>query len=281
MGGKMAKQKLLIIGALITAFAFAAGCTSVSRGIGKVTANKYAEPRSGTVWAVPPPQLDPPRPDEKNVYISFRNISDAQSVDLTDELRNAARQQGWTIVREPQEATYRLRASLRYFGEVKPGSGGAHVARNMGVISGAAVGAGTGVLVADATDSWGVGAAAGAGAGGLVGQGIANASKPREWAMIIDFVLEEYNEQPIEYELMRHTGASTRDSAGTGNSRMAAGGGTRGTNTSTGRMTKTSNYFPHGVRLSTWANQMNMKQEEAMPLIRARTQKVVTQMLPQ
>jgi hypothetical protein len=35
------------------------------------------------------------------------------------------------------------------------------------------------------------------------------------------------------------------------------------------------------VRLSAWANQMNMKQEEAMPLIRERTQKVVTQMLPQ
>jgi len=277
----MAKQKLLIIVALISTVAFAAGCTSVSRGIGKVTANKYAEPRSGTVWAVPPPQLEPPRPEDKNVYISFRNISDAQSVDLTDELRNAAREQGWNLVRDPQEATYRLRASLRYFGEVKPGSGGAGIARNMGAISGAAVGIGTGAAVGKATDSWAAGAAAGVGAGGLVGQGIANASKPREWAMIIDFVLEEYNEQPIEYELMRDTGASTRDSAGTGNSRMAAGGGTRGTNTSTGRMSKTSNYFPHGVRLSAWANQMNMKQEEAMPLIKERTQKVVTQMLPQ
>jgi len=277
----MSKQKLLIIAAFITAVAFAAGCTSVSRGLGKVTANKYAEPRSGTVWAVPPPQLEPPRPDDKNVYISFRNISDAQSVDLTDELRNAAREQGWTIVRDPQEATYRLRASLRYFGEVKPESGGAGIARNMGAISGAAVGVGTGALVANATDNWAAGATAGIGAGGLVGQGIANASKPREWAMIIDFVLEEYNAQPIEYELMRGTGASTRDAAGTGNSRMTAGGGTRGTNTSSGRMTKTSNYFPHGVRLSAWANQMNMKQEEAMPLIRDKTQKVVTQMLPQ
>lgn len=277
----MSKQKLFIIIALITAVGFAAGCTGVSRGLGKITANKYAEPRSGTVWAVPPPQLEPPRPEDKNVYISFRNISDAQSVDLTDELRNAARQQGWNIVRDPQEATYRLRASLRYFGEVKPESGGAHIARNMGVISGAAVGVGTGALAANATDNWAAGAVVGAGAGGLVGQGIANASRPREWAMIIDFVLEEYNEQPIEYELMRDTGASTRDTAGTGNSRMAAGGGTRGSNTSSGRMTKSSNYFPHGVRLSAWANQMNMKEDEAMPLIKDRTEKIVTQMLPQ
>ena len=28
------------------------GCTTVSRGLGKITANKYAKPRSGTVWTV-------------------------------------------------------------------------------------------------------------------------------------------------------------------------------------------------------------------------------------
>ena len=277
----MAKQRVFILFALIVAVAFVAGCTSVSRGLGKITANKYAEPRSGTVWVVPPPQLEPPRPDDKNVYISFRNISDAQSVDLTDELRNAAREQGWNIVRDPQEATYRLRASLRYFGEVDPESGGASVARNMGAISGAAVGIGTGYAVGRATDSWGAGAASGVAAGGLVGQGIANASKPREWAMIIDFVLEEYNEKPISYERNRGTEATSADAAGAHNSRMAAGGGTRGSNTSSGSMTKTSNYFPHGVRLSAWANQMNMKEEEAMPLIKERTEKIVTQMLPQ
>jgi hypothetical protein len=151
----------------------------------------------------------------------------------------------------------------------------------MGVISGAAVGIGTGALVANVTDSWAAGAATGIGGGGLVGMGIANASKPREWAMIIDFVLEEYSEQPIEYELMRSTGATAHDSAGTHSSRMAAGGKTHDSTTSSGSMKRASNYFPHGVRLSAWANQMNMNQEEALPLIRDRTRIVVTQMLPQ
>ncbi len=276
----MRKQKVLITAVLITVVAFVASCTSVSRGLGKITANKYAEPRSGTVWVVPPPQLEPPQPDNKNVYISFRNISDAQSVDLTDELRNAAKEQGWNIVRDPQQADYRLRASLRYFGEVRPESGGAGIAKNMGVISGAAVGIGTGALVANATDNWAAGAAAGVGAGGLIGQGIANASKPREWAMIIDFVLEEYSNKPVEYKLMRNTGAGTLDAAGTGNSRMAAGGGTSGSNTSSGSITKKSHYFPHGMRLSAWANQMNMKKEEALPLLKKRTRNVVTNILP-
>ncbi|MEC9492784.1 complement resistance protein TraT [Flexistipes sp.] len=276
----MRKQKVLITAVLITVVTFAASCTSVSRGLGKITANKYAEPRSGTVWVVPPPQLEPPKPENKNVYISFRNISDAQSVNLTDELRDAAREQGWNVVSDPYEADYRLRASLRYFGEVKPESGGTAIAKNMGVISGAAVGVGTGALVANATDNWAAGAAVGVGAGGLIGQGISNASKPREWAMIIDFVLEEYSGKQVEYELMRNTGAGTLDAAGTGNSRMAAGGGTSGSNTSSGSITKKSHYFPHGMRLSAWANQMNMKKEEALPLLKKRTRNVVTNILP-
>ncbi|MEL7482979.1 MAG: hypothetical protein AAFN41_01370, partial [Planctomycetota bacterium] len=64
----------LVMGALVAMLGGAAvlssGCTAVSRGMGKITANKYADARSGTVWVVPPPQLEPPAPDDKSVYIS-------------------------------------------------------------------------------------------------------------------------------------------------------------------------------------------------------------------
>lgn len=256
------------------------GCTSVARGLGKVTANKYASAQSGTVWVVPPPQLEPLPAEEKKVYVSYQNISDAD-IDLSELLREAATEQGWDIVSNPQEATYRLRARTRFFGEVEPESGGEHAARAMGWISGAAVGIGTGVLVADATDSWGYGAAAGAGAGGLTGLGISNASKVREWAMITDFVLEEHKDQPIEFELLTESDSGGTTTAGVGSSRMGDGGGTSSSSSSTATATRTSNYFPHGVRLSAWANQMNMKEGEAMPLIRERVEKVVKQMLPQ
>ncbi len=259
----------------------ASGCTSVSRGVGKVTANKYATPSSGTVWAVPPPQLDPPSPENKTVYISFRNISDAQSVELGDKLRNAAQEQGWTVVRDPQKAHYRLRASLRYFGEVKPDSGGKQVANNMGLITGAAVGVGTGAAVAEATGSGAAGVASGVGAGGLAGQGIANASRPREWAMIIDFVLEEYRSEKVEFKVTRESGSQASTGSGTGSSRMSASGETSEGSTRSGTITKTSHYFPHGVRLSAWANQMNMRKKEALPLIRESVQKVIDEMLPQ
>ncbi|MEN8718768.1 MAG: hypothetical protein ABF296_00740, partial [Oceanococcaceae bacterium] len=73
----MGSAKMALVVAVV---GMATGCATVSRGLGKVTSNKYAEPRSGTVWVVPPPQLEPPRPDQRTVYISYRNISDAQDV---------------------------------------------------------------------------------------------------------------------------------------------------------------------------------------------------------
>lgn len=260
-------------------FSMLSGCTTVSRQLGSLTANKYAEPRSGTVWVVPPPQLEPPRPNERTVYISYRNISDA-TLDIGSLLRNAAKEQGWEVVNDPGRAHYRLRASTRYFGEVKPESGGASVGEGMGAIAGAATGLGVGVATARATDSGLAGAAAGIGAGGLVGIGISNASKPREWALIMDVVLEERQDQAIEVEVSTGSEATSATVSGAGNSRTAAGGATTQSNTSAATTTKTTNYFPHGIRLSVWANQMNMQKEEAMPLIQERTEKVVTKMLP-
>ncbi|TDT37083.1 TraT complement resistance protein [Halospina denitrificans] len=260
-------------------FSMLSGCTTVSRQLGSVTANKYAEPRSGTVWVVPPPQLEPPRPDERTVYISYRNISDA-TLDVGALLKEAAQNQGWEVVNDPTLAHYRLRTSTRFFGEVEPESGGASMGKGMGAIAGAATGIGVGVATSRATDSGLAGAAAGIGAGGLAGIGISNASKPREWALIMDVVLEERQGQPIEVEVSTGSESASASVSGTGNSRTASGGATTQSNSSSATTTKKTQYFPHGIRLSVWANQMNMQQEEAMPLIRERTQKVVTRMLP-
>ncbi|MBC7193377.1 complement resistance protein TraT [Marinobacter sp.] len=272
-------MSIRVAAVLVIVMTLMAGCTSMSRQIGSLTDNKYAEPRSGTVWVVPPPQLAPPAANARTVYISYRNISDSD-IDLLELLRTSAREQGWAVTNDPTNANYRLRASTRFFGEVEPESGGAFAASSMGAIAGAATGLGTGVAVANATDSGLAGAAAGIGVGGLVAAGITNASKPREWALIVDVVLEEYHSEQVEFTMATDSSSGTSDRAGTGNSRMASGGGTAKSNSSGATITKTSNYFPHGIRLSVWANQMNMKEEEALPHIEERTQRVVTQMLP-
>ncbi len=254
-------------------------CTDVSRGLGKITANKFAEPRSGTNWVTAPPQLDPPATADRTVYISFRNLSDA-NVDLLPQLRDGASSMGWVIVNDPNNAKYRLRGDLRFFGEVEPESGGVGAAAGMGLIAGAATGVGT-YAVADTFMGNSGSAAVGGIAGGLVALGMANASRPREWAMVLDFVLEEYKETPVEFAMATETSRGTVSASGTGNSRTAMGGAETRTNSSAATSTRTSNYFPHGIRLTAWANQMNMAEEEAMPHILSRVERVVAQMLPQ
>ncbi len=276
-------NKILQCVAVATLAVAITGCTSVSRGIGSITANKYAEARSGTVWAVAPPQLEPPRMSDRTVYISYRNISDSD-LDLIDELREAARAEGWTITPDPQAAKYRLRASLRFFGEVEPETGGSQVAAGMGTIAGAAVGIGTGFAVNSALGGGTAGAvggiAAGGIAGGLMAAGLNNASRPREWAYVLDFVLEEYKSKPVTFTMATSDSSGRGDVAGVSNSRMASGGGQRSGNSSRATAERTSNYFPHGMRLQVWANQMNMQQDEAMPLLTERATKVIRQVLP-
>lgn len=276
MNLKIAKAVLLVasVGLAVS------GCTQMSRGLGKLTANKYAEPRSGSLWAVPPPQLEPVAQSKKTVYVSFRNISDAD-IDLTSLLKKSATDQGWTLVTDPSQATYRLRSSLRFWGEVEPESGGAARAAGMGAITGAAVGLGTAAVISHSGRSNFGSAAGGLAVGGLMAMGISNASRPREWALICDFVLEEYSNTPVSFTTSRSDQSSMAAGGGAASSRMAAGGGTRSGNSTAGQITKTSNYFPHGIRLSVWSNQMNMEEAEALPHVNKRLEKVVKQMLPQ
>ncbi|QHS10609.1 complement resistance protein TraT [Sinimarinibacterium sp. NLF-5-8] len=265
---------------VMTAAAMVSGCAAVSRGVGTITSNKYAEARSGTVWAVAPPQLEP-LGGERTVYISYRNISDAQDIDLLPIMRTSAQQQGWTLVNDPTQAKFRLRASLRFFGEVEPESGGAAQASSLGAIAGAAVvGVGVGVATSRVTNSGGMGVAAGGLVGGLVAQGLSNASRPREYAAIVDFVLEEYSAKSLTFTVATESSSGATDTAGTGSTRMGSGGAQQQGNSSSASMTRSGHYFPHGVRLSAWANQMAMKETEALPLITSRIERVVTQLLP-
>lgn len=275
-----ATHVLRLVVAVSTAVTVSA-CATVSRGIGSITENKYAEARSGTVWAVEPPQLEPVG-GSRTVYISYRNISDAQDLDLLQTLRGAAQQQGWELVSDPDAAKIRLRASLRFFGEVQAESGGLGVANGLGTIAGAAVsGYAVGRAVSHASGSFNTGVAAGGLVGGLVAAGLSNASRPREYAAILDFLLEERTAKPITVNISSDSASARGDVAGTGNARMGSGGGQVSGNTSSTVTEKTTNYFPHGVRLSAWANQMSMKEEEALPLITAKIERVVTQLLPQ
>lgn len=257
------------------------GCTAAARGLGKLTANKYASPNSGTVWIEEVPRLEPPRSDQKTIFIDYRNLSDAYDVELRPILEAAAKAQGWEIVPSDQNPRYRLRADARFFGEVDPESGGEGKARAMGIISGAAVGFGTYAGVREVGGSGAAGAGAGVAAGGLVGLGMTNASQVREWALIVDFVLETYSETPVEFEVEVASGSESGSGGGTSGPRRGDSGSSTRSSATVARVKETSNYIPYGARLSVWANQMNMQENEALPLIEGRIERVVRNMLPQ
>ncbi len=275
---QLTRPRALILVAL--ALFGSVSCTAVSRGLGKVTANKYASARSGVHWPIEPPQLEPLAPEDKQVYLSFRDLS-GSGLDLQPLIAEAARAQGWTVTTNPQEAKVRLRGQVKFFDEVNPETGGLDVANKMGWIAGAATGIGTGVLVADATDNYLAGAAAGAAVGGLAGIGVSNASKPREYALIVDFVLEEFSAEPIAFEQFSESGSAKSSGSGAGSPRTSDSGVTTASSGSSTTRTVTSNYYPHAVRLAAWANQMNMKRHEAELLIIGETEKVVQFLLPQ
>ncbi|MEM1108132.1 MAG: complement resistance protein TraT [Planctomycetota bacterium] len=258
-----------------------AGC----RSVGKVLGNKDAEVRSGTVWNVPAPDIEPPAPSDRTVYIQVRNMSDASQIDLTPDIKSAVQDAGYVIVNDPTTANFRLRASLRFFGENEAGDLGRSQALALGGISGAGIGLGTAGVASAAGANFGIAAGAGAAAGGLAGIAIANRMQAREWNLIIDMILEEKLDEPITFEVAssrnRNSTTSTGNTVvGPGGGGNTVGGAAGDGTTRTGSTTKTSDYFPHGIRLTAWARQIGMTEDEALPELETKVRAVMPQILP-
>ena len=282
------KKKSLLLFIIALSLAVISSCTSVSRGLGNLTDNKFSKPRSGSKWIIPPPQLEPAYGDAKTVYISFRNVSDFTDINLKTQMISNAIAQGWKVVDNPTKAKFRLRAVLRYFGEVEPESGGLGYAQSLGSVAGAAVGATTVAVGLENSDSL-TDVVASFGAGALIGTGLNNAAGVREWALIMDVLLEEYSEKEVEFAISSNNSRTNVNESNTGSRKGVFGteygsnvnAGSAASNTSkSASITKKSNYFPHGMRLSIWANQMNMREYEAIPEITGKLEKVITQILP-
>ena len=261
------------------------GCTVVGRGLGSVTASKYAKPEAGITWNVPAPELDPSVSGDRTVFLSVRNISSAPDIDIRDQMKAGVRELGYRLVNNPDQATYRLRVSIRYFGENELADGGARQAALLGGITGAAAGVGTGVAIHRMTKSrWGAGVGGGL-TGAVVGIAMKNATTPREWDLIADVILEEKLPAPIEIQVStgqnRHS--STGMVAGMTHDRTQAqgvAGGQVRRISSGATVTKRTRYFPHGVRVTGWARQIGMTADEAMPLILSKLGSAPANLLP-
>ncbi|TMA70582.1 MAG: hypothetical protein E6J69_01995 [Deltaproteobacteria bacterium] len=275
------------LGCLMLALAVlfgAGGCTAVGRGMSSAVGSKYAKADSGITWNVPAPELELTG-GNRTAYLSYRNISDASDIDLRSAFQGGIQDRGYRVVDNPEQATYRLRVTVRYFGENEAADGGESLAAGLGVISGAAVGVGTGIGVARATGSGIAGGITGGVAGAAAGLAVNSAMQVREWDAIADIVLEERLPKPVDVDVQ--SDRSTESTTATG--AVTAHGGTRGTSVGGGARDATSatmaikrktNYFPHGIRVTGWARQVRMTREEAIPLIQGHLRSAVPNLLP-
>jgi hypothetical protein len=221
-------------------------------------------------------------------------MSDADSIDIREDVRQAVRSSGYTLVDDPAKANYRLRATIRYFGENEAADEGRGVANAMGAIGGAATGVASGVGAAhlmrsagsNRPISTGVGIGTAVGVGSVAAIAISNRMKAREWNLIVDLILEERLDKPVKFTVASDRGVSSDAASGvfTGRSGVegqVTGGGARDKTTTTGEMERTSDYFPHGVRLTAWARQIGMKSDEALPVLQNRLRNVLPTIMPE
>lgn len=278
---------------LLTVAVLAGGLVSTGcRSVGGLAGSRDAEARSGTVWNLPAPDLPPLRPDQRTAFVSVRNISDAD-IDIRREVRAAVQSAGFRLVDDPEEAHIRLRATIRYFGENENADGGESLARNLGAVGGAATGvaagaATTGVMRrtmnANRQYGYGTGIAVGGIVGTVAAHGIGNRMRVREYNLIIDMLLEERMDEPMTLTVATDSAAASTAATGvhTGRAGVEAqrtGGGATTTTTTAGEMERTTNFFPHGMRLTAWARQIGMTEDEAVPHIQRRVENVLSNVL--
>ncbi len=270
--------------------AVSSGC----RAMGGLMGSKDAQVRSGTVWNVPAPEIPPPAPEKRTAYVSVRNISDADTIELRDEVREAIQAAGYTLVADPTQANFRLRATIRYFGENEAADEGRALANRLGSVGGAATGVAAGVGTAhlaraagaNRSLTTGVGIGAGLATASLASTAMSNRMKVREWNLIVDLVLEEKLDKPIKFTVASDRSVTSRAHTGAHTGRAGVDGQTTGgsahdrTRTSAA-MERESDYFPHGVRLTAWARQIGMREHEALPVLKTRIRNVLPRIMPE
>jgi hypothetical protein len=221
--------------------------------------------------------LDPVPDNRRTVYLGARNTSDHPEIDLKLPVAEKLRQRGYTVVGDPRSAQYVIQLNVLQAGPVDP-------ARKNAFLSG---GYGTGL------DAVVLGTAAGAltgygsgntGAGIGVGLAVAGASlladhlvKDVYFTVVTDI---QISARPLKGGTVREstsTGRSsvssnmqTQYSRGAGASAAVSNYASSGATNSNSRSQSydtTSDFIKYNVRDVAYANQVNLKWENASPLL--------------
>ncbi|AGO57711.1 TraT complement resistance protein TraT (plasmid) [Serratia plymuthica 4Rx13] len=240
-------RKTLVIASLAASAIALSGCGAMSTAIKKRNLDVKTQ-MSETIWLEPS--------TERTVYIQVRNTSDKDMASLAPKIANDLKTKGYQVVNSPEAAYYWVQASVLKAdkmdlrdtqGFLSSGYGGGAM--------GAALGAGI-----TAYNSNSAGATLGVGlASGLIGMAADAMVEDTNYTMITDLQISERSKKGSEV---------TTDNV------AALKQGTSGYKVQTS--TETGDRMKYQTRIVSNANKVNLKYEEAQPVLEAQLAKSIT-----
>ncbi len=206
--------------------------------------------------------INPVSKDKRTIFISMRNTSGAD-IQLERTIAYALQNKGYTLVEDPEAATYVLMTNVLFCDKKQENN----------VANGAVMG-GVGGAVLNSGSNGRSMAAAGIG-GAIVGGIIGKMTEDTIYQMQVDIVIREKTKGPVTATTGSVAGqASVRDGGKSGfiNS---FGGPVRGDSTGTlnsnmansSAQTYQANYIEHKTMMFAEATKMDLKLEEATPIL--------------
>ena len=199
---------------------------------------------SNTIW------LEPVDTDQKTIFVKISNTSD-KDLDIESKVINALKTKGYKIVKEPSEAKYSLQVNI-----LNVEKSNLNDANGSG-FSEVFMAAGIGSILATQSPEDGA---------NIVGLGMASATLARiSSAFVKDVVYAMITDVLVSEKIGKNVQVTTVNSVNQGIS---------GTRTSTS--SETSNIEKYSTRVLSTANKVNLKFENAMPVLEDELVKVIT-----
>jgi len=261
------RQRLKTACAVVMLGGMLSGCSAIDAGINHSDLQVQTH-MSESVF------LDPVPPSARTIYVSARNTSDHPEIDLRGSLYQAMMARGYQVVDDPNQAHYMLRVNVLYAGPLETKDANSLLMGKYGepLLAGAGAAALTSAL------GGGTGATAGVGLGIAAGAYLANQMfKDVSYSVVIDIQLSE---RPLKGGTVRQTTSSAAAQGNVGtlsakSSQVPTGvGGTAAAAGNARLKTQTideeSDFKQYQIREIAYANKVNLKFEEAAPLLVSR-----------
>lgn len=228
----MFKSKLLVASIAAATLALS-GCAATSTAIGKRNLTVQTK-MSDTVF------LDPVADEKRTVYVQVRNTSDKPGLSLEPAIVAAVTGKGYRVVRDPDQANFLLQANVLQVGESDQREAENTLGRGFGA---AAVGGVIGNQIGG-----GGGQKAATVAGALIGLAADAMIKDVHYSIITDIQISERAKKGV---VVRESQSATLKQGNSGVKQVSS--------------SEETDWKRYQTRIMSYANQVNMKWEEAEP----------------